>query len=395
MKTTDFLIIGTGIVGLTVARELAVRYPDSKITICDKEPSPARHGTGRNSGVLHAGFYYTADSLKAKLTLSGNKLMTEYCLARGLPIKRNGKLVVAKHHAELEQLFELARRGQANKVPIEIIDEQVAKEIEPRAKTYQKALWSPLTSTVDPIEISNALIEDLKQVGVQFLFNNGFVKRAKNKSIVLEKDTIHAKYVINAAGLYSDNIAHKFGVALNYRILPFKGLYLYSDEPPGSLRTNIYPVPDLRNPFLGVHFTLTVNGRVKIGPTAIPALWREQYGFVEGFKLSEMSEIVARQLRLFMGSDFNFRSLALEEVKKFSRRYMIHLASQLATEINGSNYKTWGTPGIRAQLLDTDTGKLEMDFKVLKGDESIHIVNAVSPAFTCSMSFAKYICDLI
>jgi (S)-2-hydroxyglutarate dehydrogenase len=201
--------------------------------------------------------------------------------------------------------------------------------------------------------------------------------------------------VVNAAGLYADQIARQFGFSERYRIVPFKGLYLYSDEPAGALRTNVYPVPDLRNPFPGVHVTVTSEGKTKIGPTAIPALWREQYGGASGFSLAEFLEIGWRGLSLLANAGFEFRRLAMEEVKKYSRRRMVGLAGQLVEGVRLEDYSKWGKPGIRAQLLDIRNRRLEMDF-VLEGDDrSMHVLNAVSPAFTCAFPFSRYVCDRI
>ncbi len=175
--------------------------------------------------------------------------------------------------------------------------------------------------------------------------------------------------------------------------MPFKGIYLYSDEPAGSLRTNVYPVPDLRNPFLGVHFTLLADGRAKIGPTAIPAFWREQYHGLANFKLGEFAEIIFRDLALLFSSGFDFKRLAVEETLKYYRPRLVSLASEILSDVKPEHYRRWGKPGIRAQLLNIKTRKLEMDF-VLQGDQkSLHVLNAVSPAWTCSLSFAKYVCD--
>ena len=206
---------------------------------------------------------------------------------------------------------------------------------------------------------------------------------------------IDSKYVVNSAGLYADKIGRDFGFSRNHHILPFKGLYLYSTEAPGSLRTNIYPVPDLRNPFLGVHFTVTVDGHSKIGPTAIPALWREQYCGLENFELGELMDIIARQLGLFVFSHFDFKRLAYEEIKKYSRVNLVSQSSSLLENVKIGNFQKWGKPGIRAQLINVKEKKLEMDF-VLEGDgQSMHILNAVSPGFTCALPFAEYICDQI
>jgi L-2-hydroxyglutarate oxidase len=191
--------------------------------------------------------------------------------------------------------------------------------------------------------------------------------------------------------LYADKIAKDFGFAEHYRILPFKGLYLYAEDRTEPLKTNIYPVPDLRNPFLGVHHTVTVDGRTKIGPTAIPCFWREHYHGLKNFHPGEFLEVVSQEMGLLIRNDLDFRKLAWKEMRKFSRRRMVDLAAELVTGIRPEHYKRWGAPGIRAQLLDTRSRKLEMDFK-LEGDEhSLHVLNAVSPAFTCAMSFSEYV----
>jgi L-2-hydroxyglutarate oxidase LhgO len=204
-----------------------------------------------------------------------------------------------------------------------------------------------------------------------------------------------AGYVVNAAGLYADQIARQWGFSKDYRILPFKGIYLYSDETAGAIRTNIYPVPDLRNPFLGVHFTVTAAGRVKIGPTAMPAFWREQYNRGERFSSRECVEIVCRAVGMVIGGQSNLLKLAASEFRKYSRRRMVALAGELAEGVRPEHYRQWGKPGIRAQLVNIRTRQLEMDF-VIQGDRnSMHVLNAVSPGFTCSIPFAEYVCERI
>lgn len=392
MDTRDFLVIGGGVVGLSVARELKRRHPKASVALLDKEDGPSRHASGRNSGVLHAGFYYTADSLKARFTRSGNLAWTEYCRERGLPLRACGKLVVASSEAELPVLDELLRRGLANGVPVELVDEKRAREIEPRAKTLGRALFSPSTSVVDPAACLAALVKDAQSEGIDLRWNTPYRGRS-GRVVRAGAGTIEAGYVVNAAGLYADRVARDYGFSQNYRILPFKGLYLYSDEPAGAFRTHIYPVPDIRNPFLGVHFTVTVDGHAKIGPTAIPGLWRENYGGLSGFSASELAEITCRQAGLFFGAGFDFRRLAWEEIQKNSKNVLASLAARIADGVKTSDYRRWGKPGMRAQLVDVNKKTLVMDF-VLEGDAgSMHVLNAVSPGFTCAMPFAAHVCD--
>jgi L-2-hydroxyglutarate oxidase LhgO len=394
MQTCDFLVIGGGVIGLSLARELRRRRTDARVLLIEKEPSCGAHASGRNSGVLHAGFYYSPDSLKAKFTRLGNERLTAYCEEKRIPLNKCGKLVVAKDAADLPSLDELFRRGQLNGIELQALTESEAKSIEPRVKTYQRALFSPRTSTVSPLHVVNAMQQDALHEGIQIQCGTAYRRRNSGK-VVTNQGSIEAGYVVNAAGLYADKIAMDYGFSEKYRILPFKGLYLYSDEPPGTIRTNIYPVPNLRNPFLGVHFTITADGKAKIGPTAIPALWRENYQGFGNVNFRELVEVASRGLGLLTGAGFDFRRLAIEELAKYSRSKMVSLASVLAEGVAEQNYRTWGRTGIRAQLLDITNRKLEMDF-VLEGDDrSMHVLNAVSPAFTCSLPFASYVCDQI
>jgi len=394
METADFLIIGAGIVGITISRELKRRFPDRKITIIEKESDCALHGSGRNSGVLHAGFYYTSDSLKAKFTRQGNQLITEYCEKHELKINKCGKLVVPSNEAELETLSELLKRGEANGVSLEKITAAQALKIEPKVKVFENAIFSPATSSVDPAEVTSHMLGEAQKEGIKVIYNSRYIK-GTNSEITTSSGKFSAGYTINAGGLYADQIAQNYGYSNNYRVLPFKGIYLYGDYPVGFLKTHIYPVPDIKYPFLGVHFTIPVNGKVKIGPTAIPAFWREQYKGLENFRAGELAEILWRDLKLVLSSEFDFRGLALHELNKYRKSVMVSLASRLLNGISLEKFKHWGKPGIRAQLVDIRSMKLVNDF-LLEGDgQSMHILNAVSPGFTCSIPFAGYVCDRI
>jgi L-2-hydroxyglutarate oxidase LhgO len=392
MIETDFLIIGAGIMGLTVAKELTGRYPDARITVIDKEKEVAFHASGRNSGVLHAGFYYTSDSLKARFVVDGNRSMTEYCLEHGLSISRCGKVVVAKNEEELKTLFELKKRGDINGVTLQVIDEKELNELEPMAKTCGKALYSPTTSTVDPKEVCRQIARSLGE-RVSFLYENRFI-RADNDICITEKGKIKYNYLINCAGLYADKLAHQFGIGLQYTILPFKGIYIRYRED-SFLRKHIYPVPDLNYPFLGVHFTRTVDGKIKVGPTAIPVLWRENYNGFDNFRIDEFIQLLYRESKLFISNAFDFRKLAFSEMRKLFKTYLIHQAEYLVKELDSKLFGNYVSSGIRAQLLDKSSSSLVMDFVIGTGEKSIHVLNAVSPAFTCSFAFSKYIVDVI
>lgn len=392
INKVDFMIIGGGIIGVNIALTLRKRYPDSSVCVVDKEPELGLHASGRNSGVIHAGFYYSANSLKARFTREGNRSLREFIREHDLPLNQCGKLVVAKDESELPVLDELLARAASNGVELQKITEQEARAIEPRVKTHQYALWSPTTSTSDPVAVIDAFRKEAVRLGVVFHFEEAFLKREENK-VWTTTQTFDCGYVINAAGLYADRIAHAFNFGLNYSIFPFKGLYLKSSEPAGSFRTNIYPVPDLRNPFLGVHVTVTVDGHHKIGPTAIPAFWREQYEGLECFRMNEFIQIAAQGSQMMLRANFDFRRLAYEELRKYQRSHLVDLSQSLATGLTQQSFRKWGRPGIRAQLLNLKDKSLEMDFVYEGDDKSFHILNSVSPGWTCAIPFSQHLVD--
>jgi L-2-hydroxyglutarate oxidase LhgO len=392
MKKYNFIIIGSGIIGLTIAYAIKNRKSDARILILDKESSEAQHASGRNSGVLHSGFYYTADSLKARFSVEGARAMKAYVKAKGLAINQCGKLVVAQNEHELGQLDELLRRGQRNGSNVRLIDEAQAFDIDPNVKTFKRALYSPDTASIDPKEVCAALKEDLLKIGVEFSYNTKYLGRSAN-IIQTSQGDFEGDKIINCAGLYADRVAQDFGFGIKYTMIPFKGIYLKYTKNKTDINVNIYPVPNLKNPFLGVHYTKTVTGEIKIGPTAIPAFWRENYDLKNGFSLNELAEVLFFESKLYLTNAFNFRSLAHEEMRKYNKRYFISLGASMVKTIDPKGFTEYTRPGIRAQLLDKQTLNLVQDF-VVEGDQrSVHVLNAVSPAFTCAFPFSQYVVD--
>ena len=389
-KKYNYIIVGAGVIGLSMARALKAKNAAAQILILEKEETPAFHASSRNSGVMHAGFYYTADSLKARLTVEGNHALVRYCEERNLPVNRCGKLVIAQTEEELAQLSELERRGQKNGSTVEIIDAARAKELEPNVRTYKKALYSPHTSSIDPQKICQTLKKELEADGVEFIFNAKFLSAQGDIILTTQGDYVTDR-LINCAGLYADKIAHAYGLGKKYMLLPFKGLYLKYTKNKEDVRMHLYPVPNLKNPFLGVHFTKTVDGTIKIGPTATPAFWRENYAGMQGFHLGEFCEVVGREALLFTTNAFGFRHLALEEMRKYNKDYLIAEAAKMVQSIDPQGFTEFTRPGIRAQLLERTTNKLIQDFVVEADKHSVHVLNAVSPAFTCSFPFAEHI----
>ena len=394
--TCDVLVVGAGIVGLTIAREIRLRWPNRSVTVLEKETDVAQHASGRNSGVLHAGFYYEPGSLKAKLTNLGNHQMHQFCDERGIKVNRCGKLVVTTSRDQLPTLEKLYQHGTANDVPLQIVTESEVHDIEPRVHTLEKAIYSPNTSSVDPVLVTRKMAEECETLGVSLLTGEAFVsgeEQQKSVKIATTRRVINAGILINAAGLYADRIAHVFGVGKNLQLQPFKGLYLNANETFGPLHTHVYPVPDLRNPFLGVHFTLTVDGHVKIGPTATPALWREQYSWRDRFALSEFAETTSTLFEIMAKPSSTIRKSAISEIMKYSKTLLVKQAARLVPGITVQQFQRWGRPGIRAQLVERSTKRLVNDFTIEKTRHTIHVLNAVSPAFTSSLPFASLIAD--
>lgn len=389
----DFLIIGGGIVGLTIGRELLLNQPSVRVVILEKESELALHASGRNSGVIHSGFYYSPDSLKAKLTRDGNELLKEFASEKGVFFETCGKVVVAQTLDDIPLIEDLHKRGLANGVSVEIIDERQLKEIEPLAATKEIALWSPDTGVADPVELTTAVAKDFQRLGGLIVL--GELASTIHENNVMCKSGRKYKFghLINAAGLYADKVAKNLGFAEDYTLLPFLGVYQYAPKLKGALKRHIYPTPDPRNPFLGVHLTRTHNGSVKVGPSAIPVLSREHYGLFKGMDMLELSEIFYNFPKFLFSKHHDVWSLIRSELPKLSKNHLINQAMPLAPSIKPEDFTLKGKPGIRAQLFDIKERKLEMDF-VLQGDLlSTHVLNAVSPAWTSSFSFAKYVVE--
>ncbi|MEJ5360998.1 MAG: L-2-hydroxyglutarate oxidase [Spirochaetota bacterium] len=388
---TEYCIIGAGVVGLAVARELSLKKK-KKIIVCEKEEHAGLHASGRNSGVLHAGIYYTAGSMKANTCIEGNRLMKSFCKSKGVIVRETGKVIVAKNSKELQTLHMLEARAKNNGVEVELINEKKLVDIEPCAKTYQEALFSPQTAVVDPKVVMQALYDDCTQRGVKVLFNTPF-KRFENDNTVIAGDyKIQFDKLINCAGAYSDIVAHHRGLAHNVTLIPFKGIYTKLKK--GSalkVNGNIYPVPDIRNPFLGVHFTVNPYGDVYIGPTAMPVFGREHYGLLQGLGIESLN-ILLKDALLFL-TNKSFRSVAVEEPKKYIPYFFYRDAKDLVCKLLYSDIEKTTKAGIRPQLVDWTKKELIMDFCIYHDVQTVHVLNAISPAFTSSLYFAKLIVD--
>jgi L-2-hydroxyglutarate oxidase LhgO len=390
MRTADVAVVGGGIVGLALADAVLAADPARTVVVLDKEPTLGAHASGRNSGVLHAGFYYAPDSLKARLTRRGNQLLHEFCDEHGIPVNRCGKLVVAQRVEDVTALAGLHARATANDVPVELVDVAQARELEPLARTVDRALWSPTTSSASPAAVLAALADRVRRRGGRVLLGTE-VTGGRPGAVVTRDGTWSVGHVVNAAGLQADRVARWFGLCDDYAVLPFKGLYWYGDWPAGRLRRHVYPVPDPRNPFLGVHVTVTVDGRVKVGPTALPALWRESYGGTGGFAARDAAEVARLLPRFLTSRHHDAPALLRQELPDWWRPHLVREAARLVPSIRPEQFRERGRPGVRAQLFHLPTRRLEMDFVVRGDGDSTHVLNAVSPAWTSSLAFAEHV----
>ncbi len=385
-ERTDILVVGAGIIGLTLAREL-VAAGRREVVVIEKEPDLGRHASGRNSGVLHAGIYYAPDSSRARSCLAGNRLMKAYCRERGLPLLESGKVIVARTEAELPALEELHRRATSNGARVEMVDPRQLAEIEPMARTVERALFSRDTAVVDPGAVLVSLRADLQAAGVRVVTGCRFARLAGPSTAETSGGRISFERFVNAAGARCDEVAREFGLAEHLRLIPFKGIY--RKLRPGAtfpVNGNIYPVPDISNPFLGVHFTRSVHGEVYLGPTAIPALGPENYHLLHGARGA--LRILAADAALFLANP-RFRQVALTEPRKYLAPFFHRDAARLVKSYDPELFTPAEKVGIRPQLVDWRTKELVMDFVVEARDGSVHVLNPISPAFTSSMDLAR------
>ncbi len=391
-RSADVAVVGGGVVGLALADAVLAVRPGARVVVLDKERTLGAHASGRNSGVVHAGFYYAPDSLKARLTRRGNVLLHEFCDEHGVQVNRCGKLVVTRHEDELPALDDLHARATANGVPVERVDETQARDLEPMARTVGRALWSPTTSSASPMAVLEALAARVRRRGGEVRLGTEVVG-ARPGAVVTRDGTWSVGHVVNSAGLQADRVARWFGMCDDYAVLPFKGLYWYADWPAGRLRRHVYPVPDPRNPFLGVHLTVTVDGRAKLGPTALPALWRESYGGLDRFAARDAAEVARLLPRLLTSRHHDVPALLRSELPGWWRPHLVRAAARLVPDVRPADFHERGRPGVRAQLVHLPTRRLEMDFVVRGDGDSTHVLNAVSPAWTSSLAFAEHVVD--
>ncbi len=390
----DIAIVGGGIIGLATALALSERVPRLRLAVLEKESRLAAHQSSHNSGVIHAGIYYTPGSYKACLCVEGVKLMLTFCDMYGIQYERCGKVIVATSPEELPRLAQLYKRGVANGVAgLERIGPERVREIEPHANALA-AIYSPATGIVDFGKVSMTMASVLRGRGAAIL-TGARVRRivSANGGVVLEtaSGTVCARALINCAGLYADRVARLMGVRTDVRIIPFRGEY-YNLVPDRRhlVRGLIYPAPDPAFPFLGVHFTRTIHGGVEAGPNAVLAFAREGYTYMH-IRLGEVAGMLAYPGFWRMAARY-WRMGLYEVYRSLSRAAFVRALQRLVPEISPADVGPGGA-GVRAQAVEKD-GALVDDFRIVETPKAIHVLNAPSPAATASLAIGRHIADL-
>lgn len=389
----DVVIVGAGLVGLAVARELLRRWPELKLAVVEKEDRIAAHQSGHNSGVIHSGIYYAPGSLKARLCVAGRQALLEYCDEHAIPYALSGKVIVATEESELPRLEELYRRGVANGVTgLELIGPERLREIEPQVVGI-RALYSPQTGIVDFTRVAQSYAAEVVGAGGQILTGHGvtaIVRTGSRVVLVTTGGPIETRFLISCAGLYADRLAAMTGAPPEPRIVPFRGdYYVLSPERQHLVRSLIYPVPDPSFPFLGVHFTRRIEGGVWLGPNAVLAFAREGY---QRLRIDPRDLLEALTYRGFQALAGQYWRTGLAELyRDFSKSAFLKALQRYLPTLTEADLLA-GPAGVRAQALSAD-GKLVDDF-VIDGSENVmHVRNAPSPAATSSLAIARYVAD--
>ncbi|HKD84483.1 MAG TPA: L-2-hydroxyglutarate oxidase [Terriglobales bacterium] len=394
-REVDLLVIGAGIVGLATALEITRRFRDLRLAVVEKEDRVAAHQTGHNSGVIHSGIYYKTGSLKARNCVAGAASMKRFCQEHGIPFEECGKIVVATSPQEVPRLEQLHQRGIANGVPgLRMLPREQFREIEPHCDGIF-ALQVPTTGIVDYTVVAHKYADLVRDSGGQIAFKAKVVGLRQDGTANVVETTagaFRAHYVINCAGLYSDAISRMAGVKTDLEIVPMRGEY-YEVRPERRylVKNLIYPVPDPRFPFLGVHFTRRVNGSVEAGPNALLAFRREGYTGAEA-DLSEAMDTL-RFPGLWKMARKYWRMGLAEQYRSWMKSAFTKALQKMVPELQESDLAQGGS-GVRAQAVDRN-GNLLDDFYFMHSANMIHVCNVPSPAATASLEIAKEIVDMM
>lgn len=384
----DFAIVGGGIVGLSTGMAIFQRFPNAKVIVLEKEAAVAQHQTGHNSGVIHSGIYYKPNSLKARYARQGNQSMKDFCQKHGIEHDICGKVIVATKQEEIPLLENLYQRGLENKLDIDRIGPDELKEIEPHARGLG-AIIVPQAGIVNYRQVSEKFASIIEEHGGEIVFHTKVEKiqeEADEVTIESNRGTIKARFIINCAGLHSDRVASAAGYKTDMKILPFRGeYYKLKSEKRYLVNSLIYPVPNPKFPFLGVHFTRMIGGEVEAGPNAVLSFKREGYKKTD-FSARDLAEALSYSGLWKMAGKFSKEGFE-EYVRSFSKKQFTKSLQELIPEIQEDDLIP-APAGVRAQAINND-GNMVDDFQVIYGKRSIHICNAPSPAATASIEIGR------
>ena len=390
----DYIIVGGGIIGASTAWQLQQREPDKKILLIEKEQQLACHQTGHNSGVIHAGVYYQPGSLKAKFCKKGVVETINFCRQQGIPYEQCGKLLVATNHVELERMYALFERCQENEIVSELLDKEQLAEREP-AITGSGAIFVPDTGIVDYKKVCRAMAQCFQEAGGELALGTSvrdIEENDHNVSLTTSNGVYTTRYLLVCAGLMADRLARLHGIDVGFRIIPFRGeYYRLAPRLNGLLRHLIYPIPEPRLPFLGVHLTRMIDGSITVGPNAVLGWKREGYGKIN-LNLRDTGDML-----LFPGFwkvlAANFSSGLREMKNSLWKRGYLKLAQKYCPQLKPQDLSAHPA-GIRAQAVLPD-GTLVHDFLFAESPRSLHVCNAPSPAATSAIPIGDYICDRV
>ncbi len=396
-KTFDIIIAGAGIVGLSTCYTLLKKYKGLKIALIEKENGVSLHQTGNNSGVIHSGIYYKPGSLKAKNCRKGYKMLLEFCNEYEIPYDICGKVIIACSESEIESLQKIYERGNQNGLEnLKILNREEIKTIEPNANGV-KGIFVPQTGIIDFKEVAHKICELITNLNGKIILGEELIdiKSTSTNSeitIITNKNIYKSKYLITCTGLYSDRIARITNPELKIKIIPFRGeYYLIKKEFKNLVNNLIYPVPDPRFPFLGVHFTRTIKGDREVGPNAVFAFKREGYNKYD-FNIKDLLDSVF--WKGFYNMTKKYWKIGLWEFyRSFSKDAFVKSLQKLVPEIK-SEYIIPGPAGVRAQAVDAE-GNLIDDFLFVENKNILHVCNAPSPAATSCLSIAETISEKI
>ena len=390
----DVAIVGGGIIGLSTAMQLLERSPGLSVAVLEKEEQLAQHQTGHNSGVIHSGIYYRPGSWKSRFCVGGKDRLIRFCDENEIEYDPCGKVIVATHESELGRLDDLYERGVANGVPdLEMVGPERLKEIEPHTYGVQ-ALYAPHTGIVDYVRVANAYAGKFQSAGGD-IFTGAAVVRARQTgsgtALETQRGAVRARHVINCGGLYADKLASMMGEETDVRIIPFRGeYYKLTPQSEDLVKGLIYPVPDPRFPFLGVHYTRNIHGYVEAGPNAVLAWARE------GYRKGNVSLGETAGSLTFPGfwkmTARHWKTGMQEMHRSYSKSVFVNDLKKLIPEIRPEHLEAGGS-GVRAQAV-SKTGAILDDFHILRGQRALHVLNAPSPGATSSLAIGEYLTDM-